>query len=92
MQNPAAALRLEETPSPIASWAEYSARAALPAPWARVLSPAEQAFTAHLCRGLSSRQIAAVLGESPVTVKNQVSTILRKLGVHPQTRLIARLR
>ena len=49
-------------------------------------------MTAHLCRGLSNREIAALLGKSPATVKNQVSTILGKIGVPTRTRLIARLR
>ena len=85
-------LRLEELPSATASWADYSARVALPAPWAQALSPAERAVTAHLCRGLSNREIAALLGKSPATVKNQVSAILGKIGVPTRTRLIARLR
>jgi len=73
-------LRLEEPPSATASWAEYSARAALPARWAQALSPAEQAVTAHLCRGFSNREIARVLGKSPATVKNQVAAILGNSG------------
>ena len=84
-------LRLEEAPSATASWADYNAHLALPAPWAQVLSPAERAVTAHLCRGLSNREIAALLGKSPATVKNQVAAILGKLGVPTRTRLIARL-
>lgn len=84
-------LRLEEAPSATASWTDYSAHVALPAPWAQVLSPAERAVTAHLCRGLSNREIAAVLGKSPATVKNQVSTILGKLRVPTRTRLLALL-
>jgi two-component system, NarL family, nitrate/nitrite response regulator NarL len=85
-------LRLEEPPSATVRWADYNAHLALPAPWAQVLSPAERAVTAHLCRGLSNREIAAVLGKSPATVKNQVSAILGKIGVPTRTRLIALLR
>jgi DNA-binding CsgD family transcriptional regulator len=33
-----------------------------------------------------------MLGKSPATVKNQVSTILGKIGVPTRTRLIALLR
>jgi hypothetical protein len=85
-------LRLEELPSATASWTHYSARVALPALWAQVLSPAERAVTAHLCRGLSNREIAAMHCKSPATVKNQVSTILGKNGDPTRTRLIALLR
>ncbi|PAW71338.1 MAG: hypothetical protein B9S26_15160 [Opitutia bacterium Tous-C4FEB] len=42
-------------------------------------------------RGLNNREIAATLGESPATVKNQVSTILRKLRVPTRMRLLVRL-
>jgi hypothetical protein len=42
-------------------------------------------------RGLNNREIAATLGESPATVKNQGSTILRKLGVPTWMRLLALL-
>jgi hypothetical protein len=41
-------LRLEKAPSATASWADYRARAGLPAPWTQVLSPAEQGVAAHL--------------------------------------------
>lgn len=67
-------------------------RAVFPSAWSATLSPAERAVTAHLCRGLSNREIAAVLGKSPATVKNQVATILGKIGVPTRTRLIALLR
>ena len=43
------------------------------------------------CRGLNNREIAAILGESPATVKNQASTILRKLRVPTRMRLLVRL-
>ena len=42
-------------------------------------------------RGLNNREIAAILGESPATVKNQASTILRKLRVPTRMRLLVRL-
>ena len=79
-------LRFKEAPSATVSWADYSARVGLPAPWTRVLSPAEQAVTGHLYRGLSNREIAAVLGKSHATVKNQVSAILRNCGDSPEIR------
>lgn len=56
------------------------------------LSLAEQAVLAELCQGLTNREIAARLGKSEFTVKNQVSTILRKLGLSSRARLIAHLR
>jgi len=56
------------------------------------LSPAEQVVAAHLNQGLSNKEIARALGKSEFTVKHQVSSILRKLGVPTRVRLIARLR
>ena len=85
-------LLLATAPAPTMSWADFCREGAPPAPHLRVLSPAEQAVTAQLCRGLSNREIAAVLGKSEATVKNQVSAILRKLGVPTRTRLIALMR
>lgn len=56
------------------------------------LSPAEQAVVAEVCQGLTNREIGARLGKSEFTVKNQVSTILRKVGLPTRGRLIAQWR
>ena len=45
-----------------------------------------------LVRVLRAHEITALLGKSPATVKNQVSTIFGKIGVATRTRLIALLR
>jgi len=47
---------------------------------------------AGVCQGLTNREIASRLGKSEFTVKNQVSAILRKLGLPTRGRLIALLR
>ena len=85
-------LLLETAPPPTMSWADFCREVGEPGQHLRMLSPAERVVTAHLCRGLSNREIAAVLGKSPATVKNQVSAILGKIGVPTRTRLIALLR
>ena len=56
------------------------------------LSPAERVVAAHITEGLSNREIAAALGKSEATVKNQVSAVLHKLAVPTRARLIALLR
>lgn len=75
-----------------ATWRELAAEFA-PAPCeAAHLSPAEEVVCAHVRQGLSNREIAAILGKSERTVKNQVSAILAKCGVPTRARLIALLR
>jgi DNA-binding NarL/FixJ family response regulator len=61
-------------------------------PFLTQLSPAERMVAMQLIQGLSNKEIAQALGKSECTVKNQVSTILRKLGVPSRGRLIAQLR
>lgn len=56
------------------------------------LTRAEADVVVHPCEGLTNREIAAQLGKSEFTVKNQVSGILRKLGLPTRARLIALLR
>ena len=84
-------LILESAPPATMSWSEFCQKIGTPGQYLSALSPAERVVTAHLCCGLSNREIAAVLGKSPATVKNQVAAILGKLGVPTRTRLIALL-
>ena len=55
------------------------------------LTAREQDVLAYLARGMRNKEIAAVLRISSQTVKNHVSSILRKLGVEDraQARLAA---
>ena len=77
---------------PTAGWRELAAGVEMPGADQSRLSPAERIVAAHLCEGLSNREIAAALGKSERTVKNQVSAILAKCGVPTRARLIALLR
>lgn len=74
------------------SWREFCELPKVNAPHLTVLSPAERVVAMHLAQGLSNREIAQALGKSEFTVKNQVSTILQKLGVPSRGRLIVLLR
>lgn len=56
------------------------------------LTPAEAEVVALLSRGLSNREIAAALGKSEGTVKNQLSAVYRKLGVNNRMRLLLMFR
>ncbi len=49
------------------------------------LSKREMEVLAHLTRGMSNKEIAALLKISHQTVKNHVTSILRKLGVEDRT-------
>jgi DNA-binding CsgD family transcriptional regulator len=55
------------------------------------LTARERTVTQLLCRGWSNAQIAAQLGSSPRTVKNQVSAILRKTNTSNRTQLTAEI-
>jgi DNA-binding CsgD family transcriptional regulator len=72
-------VRLYDLPSP-ASPADFAFSPALTARERQVLW--------HLTRGATNAQIAARLGSSPRTVKNQVSAILAKAGVENRTELV----
>ena len=78
--------------TPTVSWRDLAAGVTVTNPDQPSLSPAERIVAAHVCQGLSNREIAAVLGKSERTVKNQVSAVLAKCGVPTRARLIALLR
>ena len=52
------------------------------------LSPREQEIFEYLQRGYSNRQIALVLGTSPLTVRNQLCRLFRKAGVASRAELV----
>jgi Ca2+/Na+ antiporter len=56
-----------------------------------ILSAAEKRIVRLVCAGKSNKSIAASLGKSPETVKRQLSTSFRKLGVKSRSQLMARL-
>ncbi len=56
------------------------------------LSPAEAAVVAQVSRGLTNGEIARELGKSVGTVKNQLGSVYRKLGVKNRIRLMVLFR
>lgn len=68
---------------------EQSGRFGMPAELAEEmfapLSPREVEILQHIARGRSNKEIAYTLGISRQTVKNHVTSILRKLGVNDRT-------
>lgn len=62
-----------------------------PASATQALSPREREVVAHLAQGLSSKEIARVLGLSPRTVEMHRARLLRKLGVRSTAQLLALL-
>lgn len=50
--------------------------------YAKDLSPAERAALELVAKGLTNAEIAASLGKAHSTVKFQVGSALRKLGLH----------
>ncbi|HEU4458481.1 MAG TPA: alpha/beta fold hydrolase [Methylibium sp.] len=56
------------------------------------LTPAEREVLTRVARGLDNRAIAAELGKSEKTVRNQVSSILDKLGLHSRAEAIVHVR
>jgi DNA-binding CsgD family transcriptional regulator len=55
------------------------------------LSPREQAVVRHVLQGLSTRQIGATLGISPLTVQDHLKAIFRKTDVSSRRELAFRL-
>ena len=55
------------------------------------LTPAEQQVLQLVARGLDNRSIAKRLAKSEKTVRNQVSSIFEKLGVHTRAEAIVRV-
>lgn len=56
------------------------------------ITPTESAVLNLVAQGLDNRQIAERLGKREKTVRNQVSAILRKLGVRTRAEAIAQVR
>ena len=42
-----------------------------------------------LCYGMTREEIGAMLNKSPITVRNQISTISQKLGVYSSPQIVA---
>ena len=65
----------------------------LPVPTARLeeLTPAERLVAVHVAQGLSNKEIASMLDRAEATVKNQIASALRKLGVQSRCQLIVLL-
>ncbi len=59
-------------------------------PSAAALTPAEAAVLELVARGLDNTAIAARLGKTEKTVRNQVSTVFDKLGVRTRAEAIVR--
>jgi DNA-binding CsgD family transcriptional regulator len=74
---------------PNMSWREICQAAEIDTTGVPGLTAAEQVVLLQLAQGLTNREIGERLGKSEFTVKNQVSTILRKLGLRTRGRLIA---
>jgi len=76
---------------PVAGPLPLTPAPAAPMDFSRITA-AETLIMTHLRQGLTNREIATSLGKSEFTVKNQVSVILRKVGLPTRARLIAHLR
>ena len=55
------------------------------------LTPAERLVALHEAQGMSNKEICSALGRAGPTVKHQLASIMRKLGVTSRCRLIVRL-
>ena len=55
------------------------------------LTPAVRLAAVHVAQGLSNKEIAAALGRAEPTVKHQISSAMRQLGVQSRCQLIVLL-
>lgn len=84
-------VRLLETSGHVASTPPASPRVPAAGPeWRRSLTPREEDILALLLTGMSNRAIARRLGITERTVKNNLHTVYRKLGVTGRAETIAR--
>ena len=74
----------------VAGLAQRQTRAELWQRW-QSLSPREQDVTAFTCLGYTNRQMAAILGVSPDTVKGYIRQTLVKFHLHSKDELRMRL-
>ena len=58
----------------------------------RELTPREREIALLVCEGCSNAEIARRLSKSVLTIKTQLNSVFRKLGVESRTRLMAMLR
>jgi DNA-binding CsgD family transcriptional regulator len=56
------------------------------------LTRAEREVVRLLCQGASNTEVATALNKSVLTVKTQVNSIFRKLGLRSRTQLVAKLK
>lgn len=56
------------------------------------LTPAEAEVVAQVVRGLTNKEVAHALRKSELTVKNQLASVYRKLGLKRRLQLIAQFR
>ncbi|MDI1336014.1 MAG: LuxR C-terminal-related transcriptional regulator [Lacunisphaera sp.] len=55
------------------------------------LTPAERLVAIHAAHGMSNKEICSALGRAEATIKHQISSAMRKLGVQSRCQLIVRL-
>jgi DNA-binding CsgD family transcriptional regulator len=58
----------------------------------RELTPREREIALLVCEGCSNAEIARRLSKSVLTIKTQLNSAFRKLGVNSRTRLMAMMR
>lgn len=65
----------------------------LPAPTVplQALTPAERLVAVHVAQGLSNKEISSALGKSEPTIKHQLQSAMRALGVQSRCQLIVLL-
>jgi DNA-binding NarL/FixJ family response regulator len=55
------------------------------------LTPAERLVAIHVAQGLSNKEISSVLDRAEPTIKHQLASTLKKLGLQSRCQLIVRL-